>query len=193
VFIFVHGGWWYFLDKSDFSYLATPFVERDAVYVAISYPLVPEAKMGSIVASVEKAVIWIRDNIERYGGDPNRLHIGGHSAGGHLATMMSFNDWTRLEAPSTLLKTNCSVSGLYDLTPVLDTPHNEKIQMERQSAIENSPIRLTRNHGTQFLLSVGGDELSGFHWQHNNFLDAGAKECGQRSLLRLDHAQCAVS
>jgi arylformamidase len=159
VFIFIHGGWWYFLDKSDYSYLATPFVERDATFVAVGYPLAPQAEIGEIVAAVEKAIAWIWKNIGDFCGDPNKLHIGGHSAGGHLATMMCFVDWTKYGAPGNLLKSNCSVSGLYDLEPLLASPHNEKIKMRPQVAIENSPVRHIRNLGTKFLIGVGGDEL----------------------------------
>lgn len=182
VFIFIHGGWFYFLDKSDFSYLAPAYVDRDAVVVQLAYPLAPTANIDEIVTSVEKAVLWTYRNIGQFGGDPNRIYIGGHSAGGHLATMMALRDWERLDAPGDLIKACCSVSGLYDLLPILATPHNDKIKMRRDTAHRASPIRAIRPSKAIFLACVGADELSGFHWQHEQF----AAACAQAKLNLVD-------
>ncbi len=172
VLVFVHGGWWHFLDKSDFSYVAAPYVERGAVCVCINYPLAPRATIGEISASVRKALLWTHAHIADFGGDPQRIAVAGHSAGGHLAALMGFTDWTQFGAPPDVVKTSCSVSGLYDLRPILHAPHNERIGMDATTAAQWSPIDHIRPNGTRHIACVGGDETTGFHWQHQAFLGA---------------------
>lgn len=172
VFIFIHGGWWYFLDKSDFSSVARPFVERDAVVVNINYPLAPAARMAEIVNSVRDAVVWVRDNATRWGGDPGNLSVGGHSAGGHLSTSMALTDWTSRGLDTNPIRVNCSVSGLFDLVPLVAAPHNERIQMSAEDAKANSPIDEVVRNGTRHIVCVGTSETSGFLWQHRIFLEA---------------------
>jgi arylformamidase len=181
VLIFIHGGWWYFLDKFDYSYLAPPFVDRGVVFVAITYPMTPHAKMGELVGSVRKAVLWVRRNIRSYGGDPDQIHIAGHSAGGHLTATTAFMDWTQDGEPSDIVKTCCSVSGLYDLMPIHAHAQNARIRMSQSDAETNSPIRHIRKTKSRIILSVGGDELSGFHWQHRTYASA-CERAGVRTL-----------
>lgn len=176
VLIFVHGGWWYFLDKSDFSYVARPFVEREAVVVNINYPLAPAARMGDIVASVREAVLWVRDNVSRWGGDPGNISIAGHSAGAHLSTCVSFTDWQAYGLAGNPIRANCPVSGLYSLLPILGVPQNERIKLLLADAQANSPIDHVVRNGTRHVPCVGGDETTGFLWQRQIFLDVCQRE-----------------
>ncbi|CAN7730206.1 alpha/beta hydrolase [Variovorax sp. LjRoot84] len=179
VFVFIHGGWWHFLDKSDYSYVAEPFVERGAACVCINYPLAPNAKIEEIVASVQAALLWVHHNIREYGGDPGRIAVGGHSAGGHLSAMSAFTDWSQLGGPQDLVKVNCAISGLYDLVPILETPHNENIRMDRATADGASPIDMIRPSAVKHILCVGAAETAGFLWQHETFV----KLCKRRGLV----------
>jgi arylformamidase len=184
VLIFIHGGWWYFLDKSDFSYVVRPFVERDAVVVNVNYPLAPAARMGDIVSAVREAVLWVRENVSRWGGDPGNISIAGHSAGGHLSTCMSFTDWSAHGIVGNPIRANCPVSGLYDLMPILNAPQNERIQMRTEDAQSNSPIDRVVRNGTRHVPCVGGSETTGFLWQHKIFLEA----CEQQRVPLTDTA-----
>jgi acetyl esterase/lipase len=62
---------------------------KDVVVVIIDSPLSPKVQYDEMAIAVSKAVQWISKNIERYGGNPEKIFISGHSAGGHLATLVS--------------------------------------------------------------------------------------------------------
>lgn len=171
VFVFIHGGWWHFLDKSDHSFLAPAFVQSGAVFVAINYPLAPYASIGEIVDSTRMALGWVWRNIARFGGDRDRIHIGGHSAGGHL-TAMAAATRPGFGAPPDLVKSATPVSGLFDLPALLDTPHNRSIRMLPTDAVANNPVTHAQNIACPLIVCVGGDETPGFHHQHAAFLQA---------------------
>jgi arylformamidase len=159
--IFIHGGYWQVMDRSDFKFIAQAFVPHNIHTAIIGYPLAPVKNMFDIINAVRKALTWIHHNIERLGGDPDKLYIIGHSAGGHLATMMM----TREYAPDNIRFMGiCSLSGLYDLIPIQLSHVNEPIGMDIDTAIRCSPVRHIPNT-TPLYLIVGGDESDEYHAQ----------------------------
>jgi arylformamidase len=176
VFVFIHGGWWYFLDKKDHSFLAKPFYENGCVCVCITYPLAPMVTITEIVESVRQSLLWVYRNIERFGGDPDRIHIAGHSAGGHLTAMMMLTDWTTYGAPRDLVKSGCAVSGLFDLLEIVNVPQNANLRLLPSVAYRNSPIRLIPEAASPFVVCVGKNETAGFLRQHKEFVAAWASD-----------------
>ena len=174
VFVFIHGGWWYFLDKKDHSFVVQPYHQRGCVGVCVGYPLAPAVTIGEIVESVRRSLVWIYQNIERFGGDPDQIHIAGHSAGGHLTAMMMLTDWTLYGSPRDLVKSGCSVSGLFNLVEILNVPQNANFRMLASVAYRNSPIRLIPDRAKPFVVCVGGKETPGFLRQHRAFVEAWA-------------------
>src|SRR5262245_10646439 len=85
--VFIHGGYWRSMDKSDFSFLAEPFLKRGVSLALINYDLFPGATMSKVVGQVRGACSWISGNASRWGIPFNRLHLAGWSAGAHLASM----------------------------------------------------------------------------------------------------------
>jgi len=85
--IFIHGGYWQALDKSDFSYLAPAFLEAGIAYVSVNYGLAPDFSIVSMVEQTRRAIAWLYRNGAAQGIDRDRLFVAGHSAGGHLAAM----------------------------------------------------------------------------------------------------------
>ncbi len=81
--IFIHGGYWRALSKDDHSFVAPPFNAAGATVVMMNYPLCPEVTLSSLVASVMKGVAHAISNAADYGASPDRVHVSGHSAGGH--------------------------------------------------------------------------------------------------------------
>ena len=61
--------------------------QRGWVCVAINYRLSPKSAFPAHIIDVKKAIAWVKDNIETYGGDPNYIAITGGSAGGHLSSL----------------------------------------------------------------------------------------------------------
>lgn len=120
VLVFIHGGYWRGMDKSDYSFLAPSFVKKGACVVMPNYALCPAVTIPDITLQMVKALAWVYRNIAVHGGDPDRITIVGHSAGGHLATMLMACDWPAVgeDLPEALAQNALSISGLYDLRPL---------------------------------------------------------------------------
>jgi acetyl esterase/lipase len=89
VLIFIHGGGWNSGKKSLYNFFGTRMARKNVVVVIINYPLSPAATYNGMARAVAKSVRWVHQNIEKYGGDPEKIFISGHSAGGHLAALIS--------------------------------------------------------------------------------------------------------
>jgi arylformamidase len=125
VLVFIHGGYWRSLDKSDHSFVAPAFTAQGACVVIPNYALCPAVTMEQIVLQQVQALIWVHRHIEEHGGDPQRISVVGHSAGGHLAAMMLSCQWQHLapDLPADLVKNALSLSGLHDLAPLMHSPY----------------------------------------------------------------------
>jgi acetyl esterase/lipase len=97
VVVWVHGGGWMRGSKNEVDSKPAAFVEKGFVFVAMNYRFFPVVKMGDIIRDVAKATGWVRTHVARYGGDPNRLFLMGHSAGAQLAALLC-TDFQYLEA-----------------------------------------------------------------------------------------------
>lgn len=92
VIFWIHGGGWVVGDKSDVALKPKAFTEKGYVMVSTNYRLLPEVDMESLIADVAKSLAWVHENIARFGGDPNRMIVGGHSAGAQLAALICIDD-----------------------------------------------------------------------------------------------------
>jgi len=104
VVVWVHGGGWMAGSKASVDHKPAAFLRRGFVFVAMNYRFVPHVAMGDIIADVARSVGWVRRNIARYGGDPGRLLLMGHSAGAQLAAILC-TDARHLEAEKVPLAT----------------------------------------------------------------------------------------
>ena len=118
IFILIHGGAWRNGVARDNAYAAESLVFAGAHFVVPDFIQVQDAG-GSLVPMVEqvrRAVAWLHENAQRFGGDPNRLHLGGHSSGGHLASCALITDWAKeFGLPGDTIKGAMLCSGMYDL------------------------------------------------------------------------------
>jgi len=89
VFVFIHGGSWNSGKKSLYSFLGSRMARKGVVAVIISYPLSPGANYNQMAKASASAVKWVKENIQEYGGNPDRIFVSGHSAGGHLAALIT--------------------------------------------------------------------------------------------------------
>lgn len=92
VMLFIHGGAWRFGDKSQVQEKPTVFVQRGFVFVSINYRMTEQISPREQAADVAAAIKWVHDHIGEYGGDPRQLFVMGHSAGAHLAALVSIDD-----------------------------------------------------------------------------------------------------
>jgi arylformamidase len=170
--VFIHGGYWQRLDKSDFSYVARGFVPAGAATVVINYALMPGVTLDELVRQCRAAVAWVHTHARAFGGDPDRIFVSGHSAGGHLTAMVLATDWTRFGTPSDVVKGACAISGLYDLEPIRLCYLNDVLRLTPDDVQHSSPVRLLPPPRGRLLLAVGGLEGPEYHRQTDDLAAA---------------------
>ena len=179
VLFFIHGGYWRSLDKRDHSFLAPAFTSEGVCVVVPNYALCPAVTIPQITMQMVQALAWTWRNIARHGGNPDRIVVAGHSAGGHLAAMMLACVWPAYQErlPPDLVKGALSISALHDLEPIMHTPFLQPtLQLTAQQVRQASPARLPPP-ATGLLYSVtGGDESAEFLRQNRLIRDAWGPE-----------------
>jgi arylformamidase len=167
VHAFIHGGYWQRMDKADFSYVARPLVAAGAAVAVVNYALMPGVRMAELVRQCRAALAWLHRSAASFGGDPARLTVSGHSAGGHLVAMMLATDWPAFGAglPADLLAAGCAISGLYDLEPIRLCYLNDVLALTPDEARANSPALLVPPRPRPLAVVVGGLEGPEYHRQ----------------------------
>ena len=169
VMVFLHGGYWRALDKSDQSFIAPSFTREGVCVVVPNYALCPAVSIPEIVMQMVKALAWVWRYIHEWGGDARRIHVVGHSAGGHLAAMLLACEWQRYadDLPADLVKSGLSVSGLFELESVMRSPMLQSdLRLDDAQVVRCSPAWMPRPaHGT-FCSVVGGLESDEFIRHH---------------------------
>lgn len=173
VLVFIHGGWWRALDKSDHSFVAPAFVQAGAMVVVPNYALCPRVDIAQIALQTTRALAWTWRNAARYGGDRKRIVVVGHSAGGHLAAMLLACHWKTVGAdlPARLVHGALAISGLFDLEPIRQTPFlAADLQLTPAAVRRLSPAYFARPRGPLAAL-VGGLESEEFLRQNQLIRD----------------------
>ena len=119
VLAFMHGGGWVNGYKEWATFMAPALNAAGITFVSIGYRLAPEHKWPTGANDAAAALKWIHDNIADHGGDPSRLFISGHSAGGHYASWLAVrDDWQEAAGlPADIIRGALPLSGVYDFTP----------------------------------------------------------------------------
>ncbi|MRD46659.1 alpha/beta hydrolase fold domain-containing protein [Caenimonas koreensis DSM 17982] len=169
VLIFIHGGYWRALDKRDHLFVAPPFVKQGVCVVIPNYALAPAVTVPQIVMQMVHAVAWTWRHIARYGGDPNRITVAGHSAGGHLAAMMMACLWRVYgrDLAGDVVKGAIAVSGLHDLDPIMRAPFLQStLHLTREQVRKASPALLPPPASGKLITVCGADESLEYHRQN---------------------------
>jgi arylformamidase len=171
-FVFIHGGYWRAFDKDDFAFVAGPFLEQDIAVVNVNYDLCPAVSIGTIVDECRRALAWVARDGSRYGASAGNVIVGGHSAGGHLVTMMFATDWTTQGMAHAPFAGGVTLSGVHDLAPMVQFSFNVDLKLDAAEAKRLSPVTCGSRTRVPLLIACGADETSEFRRQSKLLWDA---------------------
>ncbi|AQA25440.1 alpha/beta hydrolase family protein [Rhodococcus sp. MTM3W5.2] len=144
--------------------------------VTVDYGLAPETTLEEIVRQVRAAVAWVYHHGAGHGLDPDRIVVGGSSAGGHLTGAVMVPGWQRaLGLPETVVRGAMPISGLFDLRPLVDSFANEWLELDIERAHALSPLLLVDGPGPAAVIAVADRDGAGFLTQTHRFHDAWAE------------------
>lgn len=129
VMFWIHGGGWQVGDKSDVALKPKVLTDRGFVFVSTNYRLLPDVEMDTLIRDVAKSLGWVSRNIADYGGDPQRIFVGGHSAGAQLAALVcTDNRYLHAEGVSLAALRGCvPVDGdTYDIPKIILTAEHRQ-------------------------------------------------------------------
>ncbi len=134
--LFIHGGWWRSLDPSMFSQMAKGPNAHGVTVAVVGYDLCPQVSVATIIEEMRAACLFLWRRYRK------RIMAYGHSAGGHLTACMVATDFKTLaaDAPTDLVPAGYAISGVYDLTPLLQIGPNQDIRLDETSVQTCSPL-----------------------------------------------------
>ena len=166
VMVFLHGGDWRALSKEDSGFAATAFLAAGATFVALDFEQVPAATLPAMGAQVRRALNWLWRNVAAHGGDPERIHIAGHSSGANLVGQLLMTDWANdFDAPADLVKSAVVISGLGDLEPVRLSFRNAQLNLTPEVVAQVSLLRNATKVDCPLLVAVGTNETADYRLQ----------------------------
>ena len=159
VVLFVHGGSWRWGNKNLFTYIGDTFAKEGIGVVICNYSLSPESKHPSHIQDVAKAFAWTFENIGKYGGKADNLFVCGHSAGGHLVSLLATDpEYLKVEKRSTSdIKGVISISGVYKI----DAGHRvfqDAFGKEEEVCKKASPLTHVAGKHPPFLIAYAEDD-----------------------------------
>ena len=166
IVVFIHGGYWQALDGSFFSHCARG-LNAHGIGVAIpTYDLCPTVTIDDILGQMRAA----SRELMRLG---RPLVLSGHSAGGHLAACLLATDWPAFDAslPKDPIPAVYSISGLFDLGPLVETSLNKALGLDHATARATSPLFWTPPAGASLDAVVGGNESAEYFRQSRTIVE----------------------
>ena len=175
--VFIHGGYWRTLDKSDFSFVAAPFIAAGLSVVAFNYRLCPTVHLSEVVEDCRDAFAWLLKHGSDHQLPMERIALTGHSAGGHLVSMLYATDWQQRGCDANAIIGAMALSGAYDLEPLIHCSMNAELRLNRQLASAVSPINLEPLLKVPLHLAVGALESRAFRTQSQQLSAAWPQIC----------------
>jgi arylformamidase len=204
VLCFLPGGAWINGCKEWLAFMAPVLTALPAVFVALSYRHAPAVRFPAPLDDTVEGLAWTFRNVSRWGGDPRRIHLGGHSAGGHLAALASLRR-DAIEArglPPDIVRACLPVSAPFDLASG-DPVRRQKVAafLARPEDVgAASPIAHVEGNRTPFLVTCGTSDLPELIPQARRMTAALADAGSSAELLILEgrnhfntHEDCGVA
>lgn len=156
VVVFFYGGGWNEGSRGDYGFAGAAYASRDFIAVVPDYRLVPQVRFPAFVDDGAAAVRWVHDNIGRYGGDPGRISVAGHSAGAYIAAMLALDRHFLRAAgldPKTV-RAAALLAGPYDFYPFTEARGRNAFGRWAIPA-ETQPINFVRHDAPPIFLAHG--------------------------------------
>ena len=180
VLVFIHGGYWRMLSAKEFSLVALGLAPHNVTVVITNYALCPKVTIDEITRQSRAAIAWLGRKAVQYNGDPSRIHVAGHSAGGQQVGMLLATDWNgEYGLPQDIVKSAVAISGLFDLSPFPYSWLQPKLLLTHETIRRQSPLFHLGPSPARLLVTLGGDESPEFHRQSQEYL-GGWTACGNR-------------
>ncbi len=156
--VFIHGGYWRAQHPTSYSHMAASLNTHGISVAVVGYDLCPQVTIANIIEELRAAILFLWRKHHK------RMFVYGHSAGGHLAACMVATDWSRLDptAPADLVPSATAISGVFDLSPLVQVSQNQDLRLTEESAQAASPLHWKVPAGRTFDAIVGGIESSEF-------------------------------
>jgi arylformamidase len=134
--VFIHGGYWRSLEPAKFSQMARGMNAHGINVALTGYDVCPNCSIANIIDQTRAALLALWRKYKK------RMLVTGHSAGGHLAACMAATEWHSVskEPPTDLTPFAYAISGVFDLTPLLNVSQNADLLLDAQSAVSVSPV-----------------------------------------------------
>ena len=185
VFLFIHGGAWRGGAARDFGFPAEMLLNAGMHYVAIDFANITEAggDLRVMAEQVRRAVAWVWRNAESFGGNRDRLYVGGHSSGAHLCGVALTTDWRRgYRLPPDCIKGGLCMSGMFDLKPVRLSKRSLYVNFTDEIEHGMSAQRHLDLLRAPVIITYGTNETPEFQRQSRDFV-AAATLAGKRAQL----------
>ncbi|MEU6990940.1 alpha/beta hydrolase [Streptomyces sp. NPDC046465] len=170
--VFVHGGNWQALGRTESAFFAPPLLAAGAAVAVVEYGLAPDVGLDAMAGMVRLAVDWLLRQADPLGFAPDRLHLCGTSAGAHLAAMALLPGPPSGPDVSGRIAGAVLLSGIYDLEPVRLSYVNEALRLDEAGARRNSPLGLLPTRLPQVVAARGGNETEEYVRQHERMVTA---------------------
>ena len=159
VLVFIYGGGWRDGSKDEYAFLGRAFANRGYKVVLPDYRLFPKTKFPGFLEDSAKAVSWVRDNIGKYGGDPDRIFLAGQSAGAYNVAMLALDrQWLGREGKDPdFIKGVAALAGPYDFYPFSSETTKQSFGDFPKPEL-TQPVNFVRRDAPPIWLSTGVDD-----------------------------------
>ena len=178
VAIFIHGGAWRSGRARDYAFPAELFLRAGVHLVVPDFSSVEDLKgdLFLMADQVRRAIAWVYRNAHRFGGNPDSIHLIGHSSGAHLAAVAMTTDWPdEFGIPASTVTTGLCCSGIYDLKAPRLSARSAYVRFTDDTEALLSPQRQIKHLTAPLTIAYGSLETPEFQRQAHDFAAAIAK------------------
>jgi acetyl esterase/lipase len=159
VVVFFYGGGWEIGRRERYRFVAKALTREGLIAVVPDYRVYPDAVFPDFVFDAAKAMRWTKDNIAHFGGDPGRMFVMGHSAGAHIAALLTLDPayLKSVDMAPAQLRGMIGLAGMYDFLPL----RNERLEFifgPEPDRWRSQPINFVDGSNPPMLLVTGDDD-----------------------------------